>query len=193
MAASALRLLLVVWLLTCLCDGLGIPMPAGAGTQPEPASAPPQPAAQPEGNASTGKQLFDGNLRFQAGGPPCAACHDAAGLPFPRGGTLGPNLAGTYSKFGTQALANVLSTLFFPTMAPIFDQRPLTAGEQRDLEAFFKDAAGRPGQPDLTGRLLALGILGAVVFLLAAWVWQKRSCPPPVHRSLLLRRSGGVR
>ncbi len=194
-ALSARSLLFILSVLTSIVfDGPGIPDLALAGAPPESSSAAPQPAAQPDGNPSNGRKLFDGGVRFRAGGPPCAACHDAAGLPFPWGGSLGPTLAGASSKYGTQGLANVLSTLFFPTMAPIFDQRPLTGGEQRDLEGFFKSAAGKQAQPDFTGRFVLLAAVALLVLLVLAWLWKNRSCPPAVHASLLrMRRTGGVR
>lgn len=38
--------------------------------------------------------------------------------------------SGIYDRFGPDALQTMLETLFFPTMAPIFVNRPLTPQEQ---------------------------------------------------------------
>src|SRR5512138_299683 len=59
----------------------------------------------PPGNPTTGKQLFSGERRFQNGGPACAACHSIAGLPFPNGGVIGPDLTGEYTKLGPEGMA----------------------------------------------------------------------------------------
>ncbi len=193
MANRALPLVFASTLVCCLslCSSAAV----AAGPSADSAAAPPQSSAQLQrGDENTGQDLFSGRRRFAAGGPPCAACHDIGALPFPRGGTLGPDLTGAYTKYGPEGLANVLSTLFFPTMAPIFDQRPLTPEEQRELATFFKQAAGKQAQPTLSGRLVLLAIVTLILLLVLAWLWQKRSCPPPSHASLLsMRRTGGVR
>ena len=45
-----------------------------------------------------GESLFQGTTRFANGGPACAACHTVGSLPFPGGGTMGPDLTHEYSK-----------------------------------------------------------------------------------------------
>ena len=72
------------------------------------------------GSASAGRTLFLGTVRFKNGGPACSACHSVASLPFPRGGTMGPDLTKAYSKLGPQGLNSALETLFFPAMTPLF-------------------------------------------------------------------------
>jgi mono/diheme cytochrome c family protein len=99
-------------------------------------------AAQDESSvaADRGRLLFAGTARFANGGPACAECHDIAGLPFPSGGSVGPDLTRSYSKYGPEPLETVLSTLYFPTMQALFAQRVLTQQERRDLTAFFQRA-----------------------------------------------------
>src|SRR6478609_1000681 len=60
-----------------------------------------------------GESLFRGTTRFASGGPACAACHTVADLPFPSGGTMGPDLTHEYSKVGLAGLQGSLQTLFF--------------------------------------------------------------------------------
>lgn len=79
------------------------------------------------GSAEAGARLFSGQTRFAGGGPSCASCHPIAGLPFPGGGTMGPDLTDISPRIGPEALGVVLATLFFPTMNPVFAGRLLTA------------------------------------------------------------------
>ena len=144
----------------------------------------------PGGSAGAG--LFDGAVRFTNGGPPCAACHAIAGIPFPNGGTLGPDLTGTYAKFGTNGLGPVLATLPFPTMAPIFHDRLLTPAEQSDLAAFFEDAGTASPPPSPTSLFVGLSGAGCAALLAAAGiVWRRRLAG--VRRALVrdMRRPRG--
>ena len=89
-------------------------------------------------SVAAGRALFLGTVRFQNGGPACSACHSVAGLAFPGGGTMGPDLTRAYSKMGPEGLNSALETLFFPAMTPLFAYRPLTLNERRNLAAFFE-------------------------------------------------------
>jgi len=127
------------------------------------------------GSAASGEALFVGRVPFRNGGPGCASCHSIAGIPFPNGGRLGPDLTGAYEKFGSEGTDFVLQTLFFPTMAPIFDARPLTTEEQSDLKAFL--AQTRPGTSVQVTTLIifSLAFLGYVALLVLSWaLWRHR-------------------
>ncbi len=177
----ALRLLavaLTAWAALSCAGG----SPSSTGVVAPPADA----QALPPGTAAAGERLFSGAVRFANGGPPCLSCHDVAGLPFPRGGVLGPDLTGSWAKYGPLALAPVLNTLYFPTMVPIFTTRPLTSAERGDLAAFLQAEAGRVAPAGTTGELLAVAALGAVVLLVLAWrAWPRRL--RGVRRKLLER------
>lgn len=127
------------------------------------------------GSVEAGERLFSGEARFANGGPPCGACHAVAELPFPGGGTMGPDLTGAYPKYGPEAMDMVLATLFFPTMNPIFAGRLLTPAERADLQAFLT-AVGTSASPRAaTGRLLLGGLLlfaGATALI--AWLGRAR-------------------
>ncbi len=117
-----------------------------------------------------GESLFRGTTRFANGGPACAACHTVAGLPFPSGGTMGPDLTHEYSKVGLAGLQGSLQTLFFPTMTPLFANRPLTTEEQVRLFAFLKDSDERStteGNPTPIFSLIA--VVGCAVLLGVTW------------------------
>lgn len=128
-----------------------------------------------EGSAERGEELFTGQIPFRNSGPPCSGCHTVSGLPFPGGGTLGPNLTRTYSKLGPEGLSTALHTLFFPTMAPLYDRHLLTAPERSDLFAFFKQADSRRVLRDRTAAVAAIALAGFAILLFLTWVlWRDR-------------------
>ncbi len=130
--------------------------------------------APPQGSAERGKQLFGGTARFQNRGPACAECHSTAGLPFPNGGTLGPDLTGDYQRFGPDAMSVILQTLYFPTMNPIFANRPLAPAEQADLMAFFQQS-GAGASPRVTGAIAGIAVLGVILLLASTGaLWRRR-------------------
>ncbi len=132
-----------------------------------------QPAAQ--GSPKQGERLFTGMIRFRNGGLQCSTCHRVSGLPFPSGGTLGPDLTRTYSKLGSEGLDTALHTLFFPAMAPLYDPHLLTVSEQADLKAFFEEANTRPTTNDLTPVAAAIALGGFAILMFITWVvWHRR-------------------
>ncbi len=134
-----------------------------------------------------GERLFTGVIAFQNGGPPCMACHNISGIPFPGGGTVGPDLTGAARKYGA-ALGATLATLPFPTMVPIFGKRPLTQTEQQSLEAFFKQTPSTPS-PNSSAKIAIPAAGGFILFLVLVWVvWRRRLVT--VRRAML--RSGGA-
>lgn len=126
------------------------------------------------GQAEQGRLLFGGQRPFQNGGPACAICHDIAGMRFPAGGTLGPDLTGEYSKLGPDGTAVALQTLFFPTMAPIFAGRLATPEEQADLTAFLQAAGSLPRHWHITGWIVLIALAGFGVLLAATALAGRR-------------------
>ncbi len=122
-----------------------------------------------------GEELFLGQRPFRNGGPPCATCHSVAGLPFPNGGTLAPDLTREYAKLGPEGIDVALQTLFFPAMTPIYDAHSLTTEERGDLSAFLEQAGTKPPPRGITSVIVLLPIGGFVILLGATSVlWQKR-------------------
>lgn len=160
-------------------------------TGPSPQPQTQSPEELPAGSPARGKELFSGQVHFQNGGPPCASCHSIAGLSFPNGGTLGPNLTHEYSKLGPEGTTIVLKTLYFPAMSPIYDSRPLTPQEQADLQAFLKEASASTRTPSETLTIAVAGLLGFFVLLIvtrAVWRGRLRSVR---HRLLEKARAQG--
>lgn len=106
------------------------------------------------------------------------------------GGQLGPDLTGAFAKYGGEkGLQGVLEAVAFPTMAPIFTRKPLSAGERADLVAFLESAANdqRPGRQ--AGKLVGLSMgVASLVALLALVIWRRRLYG--VRRSLVDRSKG---
>lgn len=129
-----------------------------------------------------GHDLFTGERRQAAGGPPCLSCHSVGGVGALGGGKLGPDLTLVYERLnGRKGLGTWLSAPATPTMQTVFAKTPLVAVDELEpLLAFFEDAAKRRAVADpvapLTFFLLGLGgaAVGAVVFDLA-WLRRFRS------------------
>src|SRR3990170_5745737 len=153
-------------------------------------TTPTEPEPLPAGDADRGKLLFEGADRFAAGGPPCLSCHSVAGVGALGGGQLGPDLTGAFEKYGgAQGLDGVLAAVAFPTMAPIFGDRPLSAAERADLVAFLESAADEERPALQAGKLVALSLgVAALIGLLAAVVWRRRL--HGVRRPLVDRATG---
>ncbi len=145
------------------------------------------------GSPDEGEKLFVGFTPFKNEGPPCVSCHDISGIPFPGGGKLGPDLTGSYTKFGASAVRSILATLPFPTMRPIFDNRPLTLSEQANLAAFFQEASTQRAE-DHTISVVLSEIGGFIILLILAWrIWHSRRLT--VRKRLVEEgmKTGGVR
>lgn len=177
-------------LLTCL------PRLTSAQAQPVPQS-PSQPTAPsseslPAGSPTRGEEFFAGQAHFRNGGPPCSSCHSIAGLPFPNGGTLGPDLTGVYHKLGAQGMQTAMKTLYFHVMTSIYDAHPLTLQERADLVAFFEEASTEP-KPHWNTQIVALiAFIGFLILLLIThFVWRDRL--KSVRRTMVERamRQGG--
>ncbi len=160
--------------------------------QSSPATAPELPSVG-VGSAQRGRDLFAGGVKLRNGGPPCASCHSLAGLPFPGGGTLGPDLTREYSKLGPAGTQTAMQTLYFPTMTPIYDRRPLTADEQADLMAFFQQSSDHAASARNTIIVIALGVAVFVVLLIVTGlVWRDRLTSVRGRLVALARQAGGA-
>ncbi len=156
-------------------------------------AAPPQAPDPAPQLAVQGTRLFLGQARFQNGGPPCGSCHRLSTLPFPNGGTVGPDLSSAYQLLGDDGTALALQTLFFPTMMPIYQNRPLTAAEQQALAVLLKQAS--PAGPAVPETLELAGIAGlGFLALLAVSGLASRGRGRTVRASLVRQAtSGGAR
>jgi len=140
-----------------------------------PATGAPQVPTTPAGE---GRDLFVGRHQFANGGPACGACHRISAIGFPNGGLVGPDLSGAYEMLGPEGVDATLQTLFFPTMQPIYEKRPLTPEEQRALKAFLQQAGGSAGGQRDTLAIGGFAIGGFLALMAAAWLrWRHRLRP----------------
>lgn len=148
--------------------------------------APPTPEA-----IAAGEALFTGRVRMQNGGPACVTCHTAAGIPFPYGGTMGPDLTMEYSKLGPLGLTVALKTLDFSAMLALYQGRALTATEQKQLAAFFQSIYRRrpPASPTWGIALAGMAVLAGL--FLCAWPIVNRRRVRPVRQKV--REKAGPR
>ena len=128
-----------------------------------------QPAAPTSDSIEQGERLFNGQAPLAHGGPACIACHSVGGLPFPNGGTLGPDLTQATARMGNEGIQSALKTLYFPAMVPLYKAQPLTFQEQQDMAAFLQHA-GATALPVVTGKVAA--IAGLILGLLVLMTWR---------------------
>jgi len=144
--------------------------------------APPAPAAA-GGDWQRGRALYTGAIPFAKKGAPCLACHGMAALGSAGGASFGPDLSAINEDYGPEGVASILETLPFPSMEPIYAQRPLTPSERADLTAFFAEVSGGQAVPFNKVLMLQAGAGAALLLILAAVVWRGRL--RAVRRSLV--------
>ena len=87
-----------------------------------------------------GRSLFLGQQPLVGGGASCSSCHrvrETAGI----GGSLGPDLTRTYSRFQDKGLASLLARGCFPRVPKVFGRTSLTDQESFAIRAFLRQAA----------------------------------------------------
>lgn len=165
---------------------ISVLVPQAGAAQPVSRAAPGSALQGATGSAPQGEALFTGNTRLHNGGPACISCHNIAGVPFPGGGTLGPDLTEAYRKLGPAGTQSAMQTLYFRVMTPIYAAHPLLPAEQADLLTFLQQAESRPSFPEtIPIVLLAAVILGAVFVALTGLLWRDRV--KSVRRTLVRR------
>lgn len=139
-----------------------------------PVDAPLAPAL-PAGDATRGKALFVGDVRFANGGPQCMSCHSAAGLGALGGGSLGPDLTTSGYVQSDAAFASFMGAPTTQTMGAIWSKTPLTKQEQADLYAFLSKAAVTQREPSALLQIALLSVVGAAALIVSANLyWSKR-------------------
>jgi mono/diheme cytochrome c family protein len=88
-----------------------------------------------------GRQLFHGVTHLNYGGRPCQTCHAIRGGKS-TGGSLGPDLTGTYFKYRDAALSDFLRHPCFPREPESSASGYLTPQESFDLKAYMAKAGG---------------------------------------------------
>lgn len=123
-----------------------------------------------KGNKDTGMALFTGSAKFQNDGPACISCHTIAGINMP-GGALGPELTKAGETYGRDGISSVLKDIPFPTMQPVYSNKPLTDEEGANLGEFI--AGVNTSVPAKSFKdsvfLITAGIVIFVAIMQVAW------------------------
>ncbi len=160
--------------ISAIMEYLGGDTPDGSATSTE----------IPDGDPVAGEALFNGSMRFSNGGQACINCHSAGG----QGGSLGPGLAGLIENSSESGVYALLGTLPFPTMKPIYDDRPLTEDEKSDLTAFFAGQGSGSTEPG-SGGIIIFGLIGLGILMgLSSIIWKDRN--PGVRKNLIAVSTG---
>lgn len=128
-----------------------------------------------KGDVLTGQKYFMGSIPFANGGIACMSCHTVNGTGRLGGGTVGPDLTQVVKRFGEEGVGGLLKGLPYPTMAPVYNGKPLTKEEQEHLKSFF--VAANANSPADNKWNVVLAGSGGFLFLLALvpTIWWKRS------------------
>lgn len=135
------------------------------------------------GDPLLGRQFFVGKIGFEKGGAPCLACHGFDKIGPGGAASYGGDLTALWESYGGEGVRSILADLPFPSMAPVYSDRPLTEAERADLAAFFKASEGSRAPGTVSGFFLR-ALLGAAVLFAAALVvgWRRLTS---VRRSLV--------
>ncbi len=87
---------------------------------------------------------------------------------------MGPDLTHEYSKVGAVGLQGSLQTLFFPTMTPLFANRPLTTDEQNQLFAFLQNADSKAIAGTPTGVFAWVALIGCALLVIVTWLLGRK-------------------
>jgi cytochrome c551/c552 len=138
-----------------------------------------------------GKELFNGERRFENGGASCASCHNATYNKSGKGGILAKDLSKAYSRLGGFAgIKGIIASAPFPSMLETYKNHPVTEEENAQLQLFLKSTDEQnPVQP-LVGQawfLYSAIVAGLFILLVIAGLWSRRK-RLSVNHSILIRQ-----
>jgi len=154
--------------------------PAGEVAATETTQQVPANFAVDEENIRLGRDLFQGTVRFENGGPTCIACHHVKNDAVIGGGILAAELTSVFSRMGEPGVRAIITNAPFPVMETAYRGKPLTEREVQAVVAFLQDADEHHAyqQPkDYGTGLLASGIAGSFLlfgFYSLLWFGRKR-------------------
>ncbi len=133
-------------------------------------SSAPVASVQPLGDSGRGRDLFIGMARLKNGGSACVSCHSSGG------GSLGPDLTNVATKMGLPGVAAALKGISFPTMKPVYRDRPLVDEEVSDLVAYIEQTSKAAETQIMPGYRFAVWAGGLCIALLIALnlIWARR-------------------
>lgn len=119
-----------------------------------------------------GKMLFKGEIILKNKGLPCISCHSIKGLFTFGGGKFGPDLSLSYKNYGKEGLELALKDIPFPTMVPIYENKPLLEEEIEALTYFLSklETENKEKNPLTFAIILAFSI-----FLIPLLIFRNRN------------------
>lgn len=127
-----------------------------------------------------GKELFNGERRFENGGASCISCHNATFNKTGRGGTLAKDLTKAFSRLGGFAgIRGIISSAPFPSMLESYNNHPVTEEENAQLQLFLKNTDEQNPEQPLVEKTWFLHSALTVLFLIllvisGLWFRRKR-------------------
>ncbi len=119
-----------------------------------------------------GKALFSGEILFKNKGTACISCHNVKEVFSFGGGKLGPDLTKAIENYGEEGLALALSDIPFPTMEPIYKNKPLEEKEIEDIVYFLKNLKKEKRE----NNLFVFALIGSIfLFFIPLLIWRKRN------------------
>jgi mono/diheme cytochrome c family protein len=115
-----------------------------------------------------GRELFQGNIRFDERGPACNSCHHVKNDAVIGGGILAKELTSVFSTMGEGGVRAILGKPPFAVMEQAYRDRSLTEDEVHALVAFLQEADKQQSfqQPrDYGVRLAGAGAVGTALLL----------------------------
>ncbi len=180
----------VVAYLQAASAGIVSPQPAAsvAGATANPEEPLPLP---PEAEIAWGRDLFQGRIRFENGGPTCNACHEVVNDAVIGGGILSVELTTVFSRLGGRGVRAIVGASPFPVMQAAYEERALTENEVTSLVSFlqYADQESAFQTPrDYGLGLFISGLIGTVIlfgFISILWWGRKRG---PVNQTIFDRQ-----
>lgn len=125
-----------------------------------------------------GKELFNGERRFENSGAACKSCHNATYNHSGKGGILAKDLTKAYSRLGGfSGIKGIIASAPFPSMLQTYKNNPVTEEENVQLQLFLKNADEQnPGEQLVEKRwfLHASMVVGLIIILIINALWFKR-------------------
>ncbi|OFX58825.1 MAG: hypothetical protein A2066_16160 [Bacteroidetes bacterium GWB2_41_8] len=125
-----------------------------------------------------GKELFNGDRRFENGGASCTSCHNATYNNSGKGGIIAKDLTKAYSRLGGFAgIKGIIASAPFPSMLATYKNHPVTEIENAQIQLFLKNTDEQnPVQPvvEKAWFFYAAMVVGLVILLTITGLWFRR-------------------
>lgn len=127
---------------------------------------------------NTGKEYFEGTIRFANGGPSCISCHNVDHADMISGGLFAIDLTLTVSRLGPTGVHAMITNPGFPAMKTSFQNNSITPEEAFYLTAFLMKANSDSEfgvVKNSSGFLFNTGLMGsAFLFIVFGGIWWDR-------------------